>query len=171
MRGRAEVRLRFYETKDRAAFFRQEGRGEGGVGEMKKMKCMNIIAVLDPAGEKMLMCLRRKNPYKGLLNLVGGKIEPGEESEQAAYRELQEETGITREQISLLHFCDFTYYTFDIRLEVWFGRLDEMCEVYGEENELKWIDMKENFFDMTRFAGEGNIGHIAEDLRQAGLAP
>ena len=131
------------------------------------MKCMNIIAVLDHTGTEMLMCKRRKNPYKGLYNLVGGKIEPGEESGHAAYRELREETGI--QDIRLIHFCDFTYYTFDIRLEVWFGRLGAPTEVCGEENELAWMDINEDFFDMTRFAGEGNIGHIVEELRQAGL--
>ena len=133
------------------------------------MKRMNIIAVIDHTGEKILMCKRRKNPYIGLFNLVGGKIEPGEESERAACRELREETGITEKEISLLHFCDFTYYTFDIRLEVWFGRLSAPFEVHGEENELRWMSLDENFFDMTRFAGEGNIGHIVEELRQAGL--
>lgn len=133
------------------------------------MKCMNIIAVIDHTGEKMLMCRRRKNPYMGMYNLVGGKIEPGEESAHAAYRELYEETGITEREISLIHFCDFTYYTFDIRLEVWFGKLPEPFEVHGEENDLFWMSLRENFFDLKRFAGEGNIGHIAEELRAAGL--
>lgn len=133
------------------------------------MKCMNIIAVVDHTGGKMLMCRRRKNPYLGLYNLVGGKIEPGEESQRAAYRELFEETGITEREITLLHFCDFTYYTFDIRLEVWFGKLSAPFDVHGDENELCWLDLRENFFDMTRFAGEGNIGHVVEELREAGL--
>lgn len=31
---------------------------------------------------------------KGRINLVGGKVEPGETPEQAAYRELQEESGL-----------------------------------------------------------------------------
>ena len=133
------------------------------------MKCMNIIAVIDHTGENILMCRRRKNPYIGLYNLVGGKIEPGEASEEAAYRELNEETGISKKEIQLIHFCDFTYYTFDIRLEVWFGQLNTPFEVHGEENELRWLELQENFFDMSRFAGEGNIGHIVEELKQAGL--
>ena len=135
------------------------------------MKCMNIIAVLDHTGQRILMCKRRKNPYIGLYNLVGGKIEPGEESAHAAYRELYEETGIAREDISLLHFCDFTYYTFDITLEVWTGKLRAPFEVHGDENELLWMDVNEDFFDMSRFAGEGNIGHVAEEMRLAGLLP
>ncbi len=130
---------------------------------------MNIIAVIDHTGENMLMCKRRKDPYLGKYNLVGGKIEPGEESGHAAFRELYEETGITDQDISLIHFCDFTYYAFGIRLEVWFGRLDAPFEVRGDENELCWMSLKENFFDINRFAGEGNIGHIVEEMKIAGL--
>ena len=39
----------------------------------------NIIAVFDKEKEKVLVCRRRKNPYKGLLNFVGGKIEKEED--------------------------------------------------------------------------------------------
>ena len=60
----------------------------------QRMKA-NIIAVFDKEKEKVLVCRRRKNPYKGLLNFVGGKIEKEEDGLTAAYRELWEETGIT----------------------------------------------------------------------------
>lgn len=145
---------------------------QGGPGKEKtEMKGMNIIAVVDEAGKKLLMCRRRKNPYQGMLNLVGGKIEPGEGSMEAAYRELNEETGLTQKEIALIHYCDFTYYTFGIRLEVFFGRLSAPAEVSGDENELHWIDLNEDFFDTARFAGEGNIGHIIEELRTEGMVP
>jgi 8-oxo-dGTP diphosphatase len=36
----------------------------------------------------------------------------------------------------------------------------------GDEKELVWIDVREDFFDMSRFAGEGNIGHIFEIINQ-----
>ena len=54
----------------------------------------NCIVVFDKNKEKLLFCKRSKNPYKGLLNFVGGKVEPEETSEHAAYRELFEETGV-----------------------------------------------------------------------------
>ena len=60
------------------------------------MKKSNVIGVLSPDGREWLMCLRRKDPYKGLYNLVGGKVEPGETGEEAAYRELAEETPMGR---------------------------------------------------------------------------
>ncbi len=120
----------------------------------------NIIGVYDPTCEKLLCCKRRKQPYLGLYNFVGGKREAGESSEDAAYREMFEETGITREDIELRHFGDFSYDYADCVVEIWFGRLKRPVDVYGEENELLWLPHTENFFDYTRFAGEGSLGHI-----------
>jgi len=62
---------------------------------------------------------------------------------------------------------DFTYYFADsCRVEVYFGKLKIDADVHGDEKELVWIDVRENFFDMNRFAGEGNIGHIFEIIKQ-----
>ena len=58
-------------------------------------KQYNILLVFSPDEGQVLMCLRRKPPYRGKLNFIGGKIEAGESSETAAYRELWEETGLT----------------------------------------------------------------------------
>lgn len=124
------------------------------------MKGSNIIAVFNKDHTKVLMCKRRSDPYKGKYNFVGGKIEQGEDGMSAAYRELEEETGITRRDISLIHFIDFTYHWYGIRLEFYIGRLDSDIPVHGDENDLLWIPLDSDFFDITTFAGEGNIGHM-----------
>lgn len=56
------------------------------------MQGYNAIAVFNETSDKLLMCRRKKDPYKGLSNFVGGKIELNEDSLMAAYRELEEET-------------------------------------------------------------------------------
>ena len=129
------------------------------------MKGYNIIAVFNETADQWLMCKRKKNPYKGLSNLVGGKIEPGEEGLAAAYRELWEETGITKEQIELFHLADFNYYFSDLYLEVYVGRVTQPVEVVGDENDLYWSDLDCDFFDMSKYAGEGNIGHILAEIK------
>ena len=79
---------------------------------------------------------------------------------EAAYRELEEETAITRNDIILSHLMDFTYYFENCYLEVYVGKLNKAIDVSGDENELYWSTLNNDFFDVTQYAGEGNIGHI-----------
>lgn len=120
--------------------------------------CVILIYTKDKS--KVLMCHRIKNPYIGLKNLVGGRIENGESAIDAAYREMHEETGITKSDITLSHLMQSSYYYEEYRLDVFAGRLKRDVEVYGDENPLCWIDANEDFFDTTKFAGDGNLGHI-----------
>lgn len=121
---------------------------------------LNLILVYDKEDEKILMCKREKEPYKGKCNLVGGKVEDGENELCAAYRELQEETGITHEDICLIHIMNFQYKMADTELEVFAGKLKRNVTLVEEVNKLYWMDKNEDFFDGNKFAGEGNIGHI-----------
>lgn len=129
------------------------------------MQGYNCIAVLHPDGQRWLMCRRLKEPYKGLYNFVGGKIEPEEDHLDAAYRELFEETSLTREDIGIVLLMSFNYPLDGCYVEIYAGRLKEEKQVSGTENELLWLPLDEDFFDMKRFAGEGNIGHIYEILK------
>ncbi|WP_146589996.1 NUDIX hydrolase [Puniceibacterium confluentis] len=45
-------------------------------------------------GHEVLLVRRRNPPDAGLWGYPGGRVEPGESSEQAALRELREETGV-----------------------------------------------------------------------------
>ena len=128
---------------------------------MKKPdKVMNCIVVFNKDKDKVLFCKRKKEPFKDRLNFVGGKVEPGETSEDAAYRELQEETGITRRQIRLYRLMDLTYYYQDFILEIYVGRLNEDVVLEEETNPLLWLPLDEDYTDRERFAGEQNIAHI-----------
>lgn len=128
------------------------------------MKKLNVILVYNKTEDKILMCKREKEPYKGKFNLVGGKVEENEDELHAAYRELQEETGITKDNITLTHVMNFQYKMSDIELEFYAGKLKEDINLIEEVNKLYWIDKKENFFDVNRYAGEGNIGHMLEQV-------
>lgn len=130
------------------------------------MKKLNVVLVYNENEDKILMCKRAKNPYIGKLNLVGGKVEQGEEELTAAYRELSEETGITKNDISLTHLMNFQYNLQDFELEVYMGKLNKDVNLIKEVNELYWIDKNENFFDAEKFAGDGNIGHMVRLAEQ-----
>lgn len=133
------------------------------------MQGYNCIMVYHQDGNKLLFCKRMKDPYKGLYNLVGGKIEENEDGYQAAYRELKEETGIDQLNIQLNHMMDFTYYNQDCYVEVYAGQLSTETVLREEAHPLVWLDLTENFFDDSRFAGEGNIGHMVEQVKLYGM--
>ncbi|MBQ8556004.1 MAG: GNAT family N-acetyltransferase [Clostridia bacterium] len=135
------------------------------------MRRFNIILVVDAAGENILMCRRVKPPYQGMYNLVGGKIEPGEDDLHAAYRELREETGVTAADVTIRHFVTFCYSEGcsgfpATELQAYVGRLRREVTLVEEKNPLLWMPLTEDFFDVDRFSGEGNIGHVLQSVQR-----
>ena len=124
------------------------------------MKKLNLVIVYSPDEERVLMCRRAKEPYRGKLNFVGGKAEPGEEDLAAAYRELREETGISADQIRLVHVMNFQYFLSGVELQVFAGRLSGEVSLREEVNALLWVARSEDFCDTDRFAGECNIEYM-----------
>ena len=129
------------------------------------MKRMNVIVIFDKNLDKVLMCKRSKEPYMGMYNLVGGKIEKENDGLNEAYRELEEETNIKREDVDLIYFMNITYVNWDKELEVYYGILNKDVSLIEEVNKLEWLNVTDNCFDMSKYAGEGNIGHIIEEIR------
>ena len=87
------------------------------------MKKLNIILVYNKEENKILMCKREKEPYKGKFNLVGGKVEKNEDELHAAYRELNEETGITNRDVILTNIMNLEYKMTDTELEVYVRKI------------------------------------------------
>ena len=60
---------------------------------------------------------------------------------------------------------NFEYTIFNKSIEVYYGILNKEIALVEEVNKLEWVDINDNFFDMTKYAGEGNIGHIIEEIK------
>ena len=59
---------------------------------------------------------------------------------------------------------NFQYKMQDMELEVYAGKLNKNVDLIEELNKLYWIDKNENFFDLEKYAGEGNIGHMVQQV-------
>ena len=129
------------------------------------MRNLNLIVVFNKELDKGLFCIRAKQPYKGMYNFVGGKAEPGEVAEDAAYRELFEETGISKEDITLDYFMDLTYYKYENHISVFYGVLKHEVTLVEEKNKLEWVNLDDNLLDCTKFAGNYNIPHIIKQIK------
>ncbi len=128
------------------------------------MRKVNIILVFNKEEDKILMCKRKKDPFKGKLNFVGGKVEPNEDELHAAYRELEEETGITKDDITLTNLMNFEYKISGTELEAYAGKLNKDVSLKEELNSLYWISKDEDFNNLNKFAGEGNILHMLKQV-------
>lgn len=129
------------------------------------MRKLNLIVVFNKELNKGLFCIRAKEPYKGLYNFVGGKADPGETDEEAAYRELFEETGISEKDIKLDYFMDITYYKYENYIQVYYGILEHEVELVEEKNKLEWLELDDKLLDCTKFAGNYNIPHIVRQIK------
>ena len=108
---------------------------------------------------------KAKRPLQRKVKFCWWKSSKRRSSENAAYRELFEETGISSKDIVLHHLVDSIYFIQDLTLEVYFGYLEKELDVYGDENPLLWIGVESNFFDIDKFAGKGNLGHFMEMMK------
>ena len=129
------------------------------------MRKLNLIVVFDKTLNRALFCIRAKEPYKGLYNFVGGKVEKNESNDDAAYRELFEETGISKKDIKLDHFMDLNYFKYENNIQVYYGILSHEVKLVEEKNKLEWLDINEKILDNNKFAGNYNIPHIIRQIK------
>ncbi len=129
------------------------------------MKKLNLIVIFNKNLNKVLFCIRAKEPYKGLYNFVGGKVEEGESNDEAAYRELFEETGISSNHIKLDHFMDLNYFKYENNLQVYYGILQHEVTLVEEKNKLEWVEINDELLNNEKFAGNYNIPHIIRQIK------
>ena len=129
------------------------------------MRKLNLIVVFNKDLKQALFCIRAKEPYKRLYNFVGGKVEEGETNDEAAYRELYEETGISKNDIELDHFMDINYFKYENNIQVYYGILKHEVELVEERNKLEWLTIDEKLLDNKKVAGNYNIPHIIRQIK------
>jgi len=129
------------------------------------MRIFNLIVVFNEDLTKTLFCIRAKEPYRGLYNFVGGKVEDNETNDEAAYRELFEETGISNKDIELDHFMDLNYFKYENNLQVYYGILKHEVTLVEEKNKLEWVTINDELLDNSKFAGNYNIPHIIRQIK------
>ena len=129
------------------------------------MRKLNLVVVFNNDLSEVLFCIRAKEPYKGMYNFVGGKVEEGESNDDAAYRELFEETGISNNDIELDHFMDLNYFKYENNLQVYYGILKHDVTLVEEKNKLEWVTVDDKLLDNSKFAGNYNIPHIIRQIK------
>lgn len=129
------------------------------------MRKLNLIVVFNTDLKRVLFCIRAKEPYKGLYNFVGGQVEENETNDEAAYRELYEETGISSKDIELDHFMDLNYFKYENNIQVYYGILKHEVTLVEEKNKLEWVTLSDELLNNSKFGGNYNIPHIIRQIK------
>ena len=97
-------------------------------------------AVVHDRDGRLLLVRRRNAPSKGLWSVPGGRVEPGESPEQAAAREVLEETGLRVEVGRLLGSVQIgDYLVHDFAAQVVGGSL----RAGDDASDVRWCSIEE----------------------------
>ncbi|GAB2951528.1 hypothetical protein GCM10027280_44910 [Micromonospora polyrhachis] len=144
------------------------------------LRCAGAL-IVDDDGR---IFFQRRSPHRRLFpnvwDIVGGHLEPGEDTEDALHREVTEETGWTVSHVlGLVGEYRYTGNDGIERIEVDFlirvdGDLTRPCLEVGKHTEFRWLAEHEiAVLDEHREVNDGLIRRIAEDgfaaLRSIGL--
>ena len=91
--------------------------------------------------------------------------EENETNDEAAYRELFEETGISKNDIELDHFMDLNYFKYENNLQVYYGILKHDVNLVEEKNKLEWVELNQELLNNNKFGGNYNIPHIITQIK------
>ena len=120
----------------------------------------NATLVFVKCGSKFLLINRKKPPFMGMWNMIGGKMEDGETPEDCARREVFEESGIVAESLEL-----FSVFTWNYDEQIGYAYLAELPEDFDTELFPKKTDEGIiDFFEGAWIEDEKNCG-VIDDLK------
>jgi 8-oxo-dGTP diphosphatase len=92
---------------------------------------------------KIFATARGYGEFKGKWEFPGGKVEPGETSQQALIREIKEELDVKIEVGDLIDTIEYDYPDFHLSMDCFWCRVVNGKIVLKEAEEAKWLTKNE----------------------------
>ncbi|MCK4525105.1 MAG: 8-oxo-dGTP diphosphatase [Candidatus Andersenbacteria bacterium] len=112
---------------------------------MKKILTLCIIH----QHPKILLGMKKRGHGEGKWNGFGGKVEEGETIEEAAIREMREESGVEIKKMNKLGIAEFIYQdgSGNMEVHIFYVKEFEGSPVESEEMKPKWFHVDEIPYD------------------------
>ncbi|NXJ89074.1 8ODP triphosphatase, partial [Corythaixoides concolor] len=112
-------------------------------GAMSASRLFTLVLVVQPP--RVLLGLKKRGFGAGLWNGFGGKVQPGESIEEAARRELLEESGLTVDTLQKMGQITFEFVGNSELMEVHIFRADNFHGEPTESDEMRpqWFQLDE----------------------------
>ncbi|NXU72536.1 8ODP triphosphatase, partial [Oreotrochilus melanogaster] len=112
-------------------------------GAMSTSRLFTLVLVVQPP--RVLLGMKKRGFGVGLWNGFGGKVQPGESIEEAARRELLEESGLTVDTLQKMGQITFEFVGNPELMEVHIFRADDFHGQPTESEEMRpqWFQLDE----------------------------
>ena len=108
------------------------------------MKTIKVVAAIIRKGDRIFATQRGYGEFKDGWEFPGGKVEPGETSQEALVREIREELDADIEVGSLLTTVEYDYPKFHLSMECFWAELVPGSEMKLIEHEAcRWLSIDE----------------------------
>ncbi|NWI63583.1 8ODP triphosphatase, partial [Todus mexicanus] len=116
-------------------------------GTMCTSRLFTLVLVVQPP--RVLLGMKKRGFGAGLWNGFGGKVQPGESIEEAARRELLEESGLTVDTLQKMGQITFEFVGNSELMEVHIFRADDFHGEPTESEEMRpqWFQLDEMPFN------------------------
>jgi len=117
---------------------------------MSNLKQIEVVAAVIVKDGTILATQRGYGEFKGKWEFPGGKVEKGENLEQAIIREIKEETNADINVIEYVNTVEYDYETFHLTMHTYLCELvnNNLEFVYHDNNTLEhdnmvWLDLND----------------------------
>lgn len=107
------------------------------------MKVIHVAAAIIIQDDRIFATQRGYGEFKDGWEFPGGKVEPGETSQEALIREIQEELDSMVEVGELFETVEYDYPQFHLSMDCFLCRLKEGSLVLKEHKAAKWLSRDE----------------------------
>ena len=111
---------------------------------MSELKTVKVVAAIIRKGDKIFATQRGYGDFKDGWEFPGGKVEPGENPEDAIIREIKEELGADIRVTGFLTTVEHDYPGFHLSMDCFWAELKDGTEMVLREHEAaKWLALDE----------------------------
>ena len=108
------------------------------------MHTLHVVAAIILKGDKIFATQRGYGEHKDKWEFPGGKVEPGESSEDALIREIREELDADIEITEFLTTVEYDYPEFHLSMDCFMAELKDGSELKLKEHEAaRWLSRDE----------------------------
>ena len=103
------------------------------------MKKIEVVAAIIEKDNQFLATQRGYGEFKGMWEFPGGKVEPGENKQDALLREIKEELNVAVLVKQYLCTVEYQYPTFHLTMHCYICKIDQGDIVLNEHLAAKWL--------------------------------